>query len=135
MFLAYVPLMVVPLLLYNAFAFAIFGDWEAGFADAALFTVPMVSGASFTLTVSATIILMALVLLFFEILKSTRIGSANIVDHAFATLILLVYVLEFFLVARCATSTFLVLTAIALIDLLSGFAVSLRSATRDVSVG
>jgi len=28
-----------------------------------------------------------------------------------------------------------VLTAIALIDLLSGFAVSLRSATRDVSVG
>lgn len=132
--MAYIPLLIVPLILYNAFAFAIFQDWQVGFADAILFTVPMVSGASFSLTVSAAIVLMALVLLFFEILKSTRIGAASIVDHSMATFILLVYVLEFFLVAKAATSTFLVLTAIALIDLLCGFAVSLKSATRDISV-
>jgi hypothetical protein len=44
------------------------------------------------------------------------------------------YLLEFVLVAEAATSLFFILTAIALIDLLAGFAVSLRTATRDVSV-
>ena len=46
----YVPLLFVPFALYNVFAIIIFPDAQAGFAHASLFTVLMVSGATFTLT-------------------------------------------------------------------------------------
>ena len=130
-----VPLLVVPFLLYNAFAFLIFDDPAAGFAQAALFTVPMVSGTTFTLTVSATIVMMALFLLVFEILKSTRVGRGAIADHVLATVLFVVALIEFLLVPEAATSTFLILMAINVVDLVCGFAVSLRSATRDVTIG
>ena len=131
----YVPLLVIPFLLYNAFAFLIFQNPEVDFREAVMFSVPIVSGATFSLTVSATIILMALLLLGVEVVKAARIGSGSIADHILATLLFVVFLLEFLLVPQAATSTFLVLMAIALVDLLCGFAVSLKSATRDVSIG
>jgi hypothetical protein len=129
----YVPLLVIPFLLYNAFAFLIFQSPDVDFRDAMMFSVTMPSGALFTLTVSATIILMALLLLGVEVVKATRIGSGSVVDHVLATVLFIVFVVEFLLVAEAATSTFAVLMGIALVDLLCGFAVSLKSATRDVS--
>jgi hypothetical protein len=129
----YVPLLVIPFLLYNAFAFLIFEDPDLDFREATMFSAPIVSGATFSLTVSATIILLALMLLGFEIVKAARIGSGSVADHMLATALFVVVLLEFLLVPQAATSTFLVLMAIALLDLICGFAVSLKSATRDVS--
>jgi hypothetical protein len=130
----YVPLLIIPIILYNIFAFLIFGNYEAGFREASLFTVTMVSGARFSFTVSASIILMALVLFGAEVLKATRITPGAVGDHVLATIIFVVCLLEFLLIREGATNTFLVLTAIALLDLICGFAVSLRSATRDINL-
>jgi hypothetical protein len=130
----YVPLLIIPIVLYNIFAFLIFADYETGFSQASLFTVPMVSGARFPFTVSASIILMALVLLGAEILKATRITPGAVGDHVLATIVFVICLLEFLLIRQGATNTFLILTAIALLDLICGFAVSLRSATRDVNL-
>ena len=47
-----------------------------------MFGLTMVSGATFALTVSATIVLMALVLLGFEIVKSAQVGATGVVDHS-----------------------------------------------------
>lgn len=128
------PLLLIPFILYNVFAFLIFVDYQVDFREATMFSMPMMSGAQFTLTVGATIILLALVLLAAEVVKATRIGSASIVDHVLATALLIVFLLEFLLVEEGATSTFFVLMVIALIDLVCGFAVSIRSATRDVAI-
>ena len=98
-----------------------------------MFSFALPSGANFTLTVSATVVLLALVLLAFEIIKAARVGATSIVDHLLATVLFIIYLLEFLLVPEAATSTFVVLMAIALIDLACGFAVSLKSATRDVT--
>lgn len=132
--LQYVPLLAVPFLLYNAFALLIFSDAQTGFAQEGIFTVAMVSGATFTLTVSAAIVIMALVLLVFEVLKATRIGTGAVADHVLATVLFVAFLLEFLLVRQAATSTFLILMAISLVDLVCGFAVSLRSAARDITV-
>jgi hypothetical protein len=104
------------------------------FREAIMFSVPIVSGATFSLTVSATIILMAVMLLGFEVVKAARIGSGSIADHMLATALFVLFLLEFLLVPEAATSTFAILMAIALVDLVCGFAVSLKSATRDVSL-
>jgi hypothetical protein len=133
--MSYVPLLLVPFLLYNAFAFLIFENPQADFDRAAIFSVPMVSGATFTLTVGAIIIIMALALLVFEVLKATHVGSSTVADHVLATILFIAFLLEFLLVPAAATSTFLVLMTVALVDLICGFAVSLRSATRDVNIG
>lgn len=133
--MSYVPLLLVPFLLYNAFAFLIFENPQADFDRQAIFSAPMLSGATFTLTVGAIIIIMALVLLVFEMLKATRVGSSTVVDHVLATILFIAFLLEFLLVPAAATSTFVVLLSIALVDLVCGFAVSLRSATRDVNIG
>jgi len=99
-----------------------------------MFSVPMMSGASFTLSVSAAIILMALFLLAFEVIKAARVGTGSVADHVLATVIFIAFLIEFLLVPQAATDTFLVLTAIALVDLICGFAVSIRTATRDISL-
>lgn len=130
----HLPLLVVPFLLYNVFAFLIFEDFEGEFREATLFTLPLVSGAAFALTVSAAIILLALLLLGLEVVKATRVGSASIADHVMATVLFVLFLVEFLLVPQAATSTFFVLMAIALVDLVCGFAVSLRAATRDIMV-
>lgn len=131
----YIPLLLVPFLLYNAFAFLIFGaDYAREFAEATMFSVTMVSGVTFSLTVSAAIILLALFILAIEVIKAARIGAGSIADHIFATLLFVAFVVEFLLVPQAATSTFVVLMAIALIDLICGFAVSIRTASRDISV-
>jgi hypothetical protein len=130
----YVPLLFIPFLLYNAFAFLVFENAEVDFREAIMFSVPIVSGATFSLTVSATIILMAVMLLGFEVVKAARIGSGSIADHMLATALFVLFLLEFLLVPEAATSTFAILMAIALVDLVCGFAVSLKSATRDVSL-
>jgi hypothetical protein len=129
----HIPLLVIPFLLYNAFAF-LFPE-NPDVREPSLFSVTLVSGGVFTLTVGATIVLVALALLAVEIVKATRVGSSSIVDHVLATALFVVFLLEFILIRQAATDTFFILMAIALVDLVCGFAVSIRSATRDVSVG
>jgi hypothetical protein len=132
----YVPLLLVPFLLYNAFAFLIFpdGNYDAEFREAYLLSVKMPSGATFTLTVATSVILLALVLLGAEVVKAARVGAGSIIDHLLATALFAVCLVEFLLMQQAATGTFLMLTVIALIDLVCGFAVSIRTATRDISL-
>jgi hypothetical protein len=125
------------LLLYNAFAFFILPDNEADYEAAFRTDFPtpfsLPSGAGFSLTVGSVIVLFALLLLGIEIVKAARIGAGSIVDHLLAVLVFFVFVLEFLLLRQAATTTFLILTMVALVDLVCGFAVSLKSATRDVN--
>lgn len=49
-------------------------------------------------------------------------------------ILFVVALLEFLLVTACGTDVFLLLTALTLIDVISGFAVSLSTARRDISI-
>ncbi len=129
--IAPVPLLVIPLILFNLGLIGLFGsgDVYAG----ALFTVSMVSGGQWTMTLGDLMVLIALVLLFFEILKSTRTSNASVIDHLLSAFVFVAFLVEFLLVRGASTSLFFTLMVIALIDLLAGFTVSIRSAGRDVS--
>jgi len=76
----------------------------------------------------------SLVFLFGEIVKATRIGTRAVVDHALSLLLFLAMMVEFLLVPQAATATFFLLMAISLVDVLAGFAVTLRTAQRDLMV-
>jgi hypothetical protein len=99
-----------------------------------LFTVEMMSGGTWTMTIGDVIVLVALLILFVEIMKSTVTGMASIIDHLLSTVVFVAYLVEFLLVAGASTSLFFTLMVIALIDVLAGFSVSIRSAGRDINM-
>ena len=133
--IATIPLMIIPLIAYNAILFAPVLGQDFGTLTSTMFSLEMLSGAVWTMDLSAMLIAAALVLLFVEVLKATRTGSWSLVDHLLSTLVFIAFLVEFLTVRQAATGTFFILTAIALIDLVAGFSVAIRSAGRDVAIG
>jgi NADH:ubiquinone oxidoreductase subunit 3 (subunit A) len=56
-------------------------------------------------------------------------------DHLLSMILFIVFLIEFLLLAPAATQLFFILMTISFIDVIAGFAVSMRSAGRDVSIG
>jgi hypothetical protein len=134
--LAGIPLLIVPFILYNLGLAGSFGQ-DAGSDIWATEILPltMMSGGIFSLTAGDLLIVVALLLLFVEIVKSTRTTNASIVDHLLSTFVFVAFLVEFLLVTTAAHSVFFTLMVVALVDVLAGFSVSLRSAGRDVNLG
>ena len=130
MYLIAFPLLLVPFALYNIIAFIMPGvSWTDP-----LSRVQMVSGAVWTMSAGDVLIGFSILLLFGEMMKSTRIGMRTVIDHGLSLVIFLGMLVEFLLVPRAATATFFLLLVISFVDVLGGFAVSLRSAQRDLTV-
>lgn len=129
------PLMIVPFVLYNIAMFGIVGFGGPEWLASEVASLQMVSGAVWTLSFGDLIIVIALVMLFAEIVKATRTGPFQIVDHLLSLVVFLVFLIEFLLFQSAATDVFFILTAIAFVDVAAGFTVALRSASRDVSIG
>jgi membrane-anchored protein YejM (alkaline phosphatase superfamily) len=124
------PLLLIPFAIYNIIAFLMPGVSWTG----TLTSVHMMSGADWTMSAGDMLIVLAVLLLFGELMKSTRIGLRSVVDHGLSLVLFLAMLVEFILVAQAGTSTFFLLLVISFVDVLGGFAVTLRSAQRDLTV-
>lgn len=132
MFILGFPLLIIPIAIYNILAFLIQADpadWHKP-----LFTVRMMSGADWTVSAGELLIVLGLVLLFFEIIKATRHTQRSIVDHMLSTLLFIGALVEFLLVRQAGTSIFAILIVICLVDVVGGYSVSIRSATRYYTI-
>jgi hypothetical protein len=130
MFILGFPLLLVPFAIYNIIAFLMPGVSWTG----ALTSVHMVSGGDWSMSAGDMLITLAILLLFGEVMKSTRIGIRTVVDHALSLVLFLGMLVEFLLVKQAASATFFLLLVISFVDVLGGFAVTLRSAQRDLTV-
>ncbi len=130
MFMLGFPLLLVPFAIYNIIAFLMPGVTWTGVVS----TVHMVSGADWAMSAGDILVAFAIVLLCGEIMKSTRIGIRTVVDHSLSLVLFLGMLVEFILVKQAATATFFLLLVVSFIDVLGGFAVTLRSAQRDLTV-
>jgi hypothetical protein len=127
------PLLIIPFLLYHLPALTMFGGKPDGWTTK-LVTIPMVSGGSWSLTWSDLFLLVGLVCLFFEVLKSTNTGRNSVIEHMASTALFVVFLVEFLLFAPAASSTFFLLMAMALVDVVAGFTISITGAGRDVTM-
>lgn len=137
------PFTIFPLILFNVIAFIVPGMDSSVAVGAAStdvawahpqFSVPLFSSVTWEITGGDLIILFALVCLFFEMLRATVATRGALTNHLASVVVLIIYAVEFLVVARCGNSTFFILTAISLLDVLAGFAVSLRVAARDLNL-
>ena len=124
-----IPFLLIVIIAYHLVVMV--ADTALGTAAIAA-TLP--SGAAWSLSVGDLLVLAGIALLSFEIIKASRTRQAGL-DHAFSMLLFVVALLEFLLVAACGTGVFLILTALTLIDVISGFTVSLSTARRDIAIG
>lgn len=148
------PLLVIPVVIYNLIAFVfsggdgIPGDAVEGAEAAArqlaplsdelsagFLSLPMISGVDWVLTNGDALLLLAIGLLFIEILKSTSTGTATIMNHAVSMILFIVCLIQFLLLPNFATSVFFILTIMTLLDVLAGVVVTIVSARRDFAVG
>lgn len=127
-----IPLIAIAFIIYNVVVLAFGVD---SLTTAILPEIPMLSGGLWKFTFGDLIILLTLILLFIEIVKSTYTSTSSLVDHGLSMLVFVVALVEFLLVPQAATSVFFILLAAMLIDVIAGYTIGIRVARRDLSLG
>lgn len=135
-----VPLLLIPVVLYNVVVlFSLGGAEGAAGADAILrepmLSVPMASGANWDIGSGDLILFVSLICLFFELLKSTSSQKVAIINHALSMILFIVCLVEFLLLRGFATSTFFLITVMVMLDVLAGFIVTIIAARKDLEFG
>mgnify|MGYP003646340052 FL=1 len=133
-------MLLIPVILYNIVVlFGAPGDMGMAQADAILrdpmFSIPMASGAQWNIGSGDLILFLGLILLFFELIKSTSSQKVAIVNHALSMVLFIVVLVEFLLIRGFATSTFFLIVVMILLDVLAGFIVTIISSRKDFDLG
>jgi hypothetical protein len=116
------PLLLIPLAVYNIIVFLMAG---VSFADPVL-KLKLMSGAEWPLTLSDMLLALAILLLLFEVIKGARPGAKYLTDHLLSLMVFGGAAAEFLLWPKFGSSTYFLLTLLALVDFLSGLALRAR---------
>ena len=133
-----IPLLLIPVVLYNVVV--LFGAGGGGRVDAdallrdPVFSVTMTSGAQWTIGAGDMILFVGLILLFFELVKSTSSQRAAIINHALSMILFIAVLIEFLLLPGFATSTFFLIVTMVLLDVLAGFIVTIIASRKDLDL-
>jgi hypothetical protein len=116
------PLLLIPLAIYNIIVFLMPG---VSFAEP-IVKLTLISGAEWPVTLSDMLLALGIVLLLFEVIKGARPGAKFLTDHLLSLIVFGGAVAEFLLWPRFGTSSYFLLTLLALVDFLSGIALRAR---------
>lgn len=116
------PLLLIPLAIYNIIAF-LMPDVAFG---TPLLKLMLMSGVEWQVTLSDVLISLGIVLLLAEIVKGARPGAKYLTDHLLSLIVFGAAAAEFVLWPKFGTSTYFLLTALSLVDFLSGLALRTR---------
>jgi hypothetical protein len=130
------PLLALPVALYNILALTIAGGFGGSGAAqrmaTSVFTVAMASHAVWSVSLGDLLLAGGLVVLFVELLKSTASRREAIVNHALSMLLFIFCLVELLLFPAFATSIFFLLSLMVLLDVLAGFIVTIATSRRQI---
>jgi hypothetical protein len=137
------PLLLIMLVIYNLLAFGVISfdggatangenRMEQFLLDGV--AIPLFSGEAWTLRFGDLFLVVTLVLLFIEIVKSTSTGAASVINHALSMLVFIIFLIEFVTVKGFGNSVFFLMTVMAVLDVIAGFTISIVAAKRDLGV-
>jgi hypothetical protein len=134
------PYLLIPVVLYNLVALfaggtdATGGPAMAGAMNGTAFGISMLSGVTMAVSWGDVMVLVAIVFLFIEVIKSTSTASSSIVNHIVSMGLFILCLIEFLLLKGFATGTYFIITMMVLLDALAGMVVTIVSARRDFGV-
>lgn len=98
---------------------------------AEVFEIGMFSGDAWSVSFADVFLALSLLLLFIEIVKSTRTDSTSIINHGLSMLVAVTCIIQFFVSQGFSNSVFFLLTLMTLLDVVAGFTVTIVAAKRD----
>ena len=122
------PLLLIPLAVYNIVVLLM---RDVSLSEPVL-RLPLMSGAEWAISLSDMLLAFAALMLLMEIVKGARPGSKFLMDHLLSLIVFGAAAAEFALWPKFATSTYFLMTALSLVDFISGLA--LRTRRRAVAV-
>ena len=129
------PLLLIAVIIYNIIAFGTGLTHHDVYAtlNSAL-TIHMFSGDEWRYSFGDVLVTFSLILLFIEIVKSTRTSSRQIVNHGLSMLTFVVAIVEFIVLHGFATSTFFFILVMCLIDVVGGYTISIIAAEHNLGL-
>ncbi len=127
------PLLALSVIVYNVIVL-IAGDAGTAAFLARGIEITLFSGEAWKFTIGDLLIVISLVLLFVEILKSTVTTANSIANHALSMLVVIVCLIEFLMFKGFGTSVFFVILCMGIIDVIAGFSITIVASKRDLGV-
>jgi outer membrane biosynthesis protein TonB len=119
------PLLLIPLAVYNIIVFLMPGVP----LSAPIFTVPLMAGVAWPVSLSDMLLALGIVLLLCEVIKGARPGAKYLTDHLLSLVVFGGAAAEFWLQPqRFGNSTFFLLALLSMADFFSGIALRSRRA-------
>ncbi|KAF0184469.1 MAG: hypothetical protein IV086_00890 [Hyphomonadaceae bacterium] len=125
------PLLLIPTILYAMIAIPA-GENVAQAMASVAFNVPLASSGVMVVTWGHLILLVSVVTLFVEILKSTTPSGAQMIDNGLAVAVFIVSFILFLLVRPFGTTEFFIIMTMSLLDFLTGSVIMTRVSQRTV---
>ncbi len=130
------PLLLIVVVIYNLVAFGIGITHHDVYATLnSHLTFHMFSGDDWIYSFGDFLVTLALALLFVEIVKATRTTSRGIINHGLSVVTFIVALVEFITLHGFATSTFFLIMAMALVDVVAGYTISIIAAKHELNLG
>ncbi len=144
-----IPLLVLSLIIYNAYVFLGGGSapeeifygapvvkdaTTAAIEGAHLFIWPLPNGG-WSFRVGDLILTLSIILLALEVIKATYTRGSGLADQALSMILFVIFIVEYLLVDKAATSLFFYLTLLSGFDVVVGSIVGIRTARRDIGFG
>lgn len=133
------PLLLLPVILYNLIALGggvIMGmNLQDALSDQHAVTIPLFSGEPWKFSFGAFMVLLALAMLFVEVVKATRTTSREIVNHGLSLLTFVVALIEFITLKGFGTTPFFFIMMMCLFDVVAGYTISIVAAEHDLGLG
>ena len=130
-YLRHFPLLAIILIAYNALMLT--GNSVAANPD--VIRIPlMANDEAMQLKLGDILVMLGIVLLYFEILKSTRTTQHSTLEHLLSMLVFIIFIVEFLVVVGAGTNVFLLLGVMSLIDVMGGYAISIAVARKDLNI-
>jgi hypothetical protein len=129
MYLIAFPLLLIPFALYHMVAFLL----ELPL-DTTLVTVPLMSGETVAVDIGDMLVMLAVLLLYVEFLKFTRLAAKGVMDHLLSVMLFGALVFEFVSVQRAASATFLILIVLSFVDVIGGLSLGAPEGHRKLAL-
>ena len=110
------PLLLIPLAIYNIIVFLM----PTVSLSETVLKLTLMSGAEWSIALGDMLLALAALMLLLEIVKGARPGAKYLTDHLLSLIVFGAAAAEFALWPKFGTSTFFLLTLLALVDFLTG---------------
>ncbi|PID49281.1 MAG: hypothetical protein CR991_07825 [Proteobacteria bacterium] len=127
-----IPLFFVLLLAYFALCIV---EFFPVYLHVVMLDLQLPSGVAWQPTYGDGFLGLGLLVLSMEIYKSTNTSDSSIIEHVLSTMVLVIYLVAWLVEPWAGNSYFAMLALMSIIDVTTGFTVSIAVARRDFQIG